>query len=57
MLALHPCRSFCGAFYSHLQSCSILHSLIFEQNSLEKTFANDIRACLITNVNDRAVSS
>ncbi len=36
-------RRFFGAFSTHLQSCRLLHSFIFEQKSLEKSLPDNIK--------------
>ena len=36
-------RRFSGAFHSHIQSCRLLHSFIFEQKSLEKSLSDNIK--------------
>ena len=41
--ALYYSRHPFAKFYSHLQSCSSLHSFIFEQNSAESMAADNIK--------------
>lgn len=41
--ALHYRRHPFAAFYFHLQSCSLLHSIIFKQNPAESMFADNIK--------------